>query len=134
MNKHHPIPKNTTLIIIAITLATTICGCSISKVITQPGPADLNGIGEGTNRQEVISRLGPPNAIDTDRNGHKQDMFALAVSNSKCNTWLVTSLRRHLSQLQHFVIDLKRGSKPMDFSRPIVELPGNRVQLVLRVA
>ena len=46
---------------------------------------------------------------------------------------LMTSLRRHLSQLQHFVIDLKRGSEPMNFSRSVIHLPGNLVEIVLRV-
>ena len=35
----------------------------------------------------------------------------------------MTSLRWHLSQLQHFLVTLKRGQKPVDFSRSIVHLP-----------
>ena len=45
---------------------------------------------------------------------------------------LMTSLRWHLSQLQHFVVNLKRGSKPMNFSRSIIHLPSHRIQVVLR--
>ncbi len=55
----------------------------------------------------------------------------MAVSSFNRNTGLVTSLRRHLSQLQHFIVDLKRGSKPMNFSRSIVHLPRNRIQVIL---
>lgn len=50
-------------------------GCSVAKVVSQPGPADLKGIGIGTSRIDMISRLGPPRAIDTDKNGNKMDMF-----------------------------------------------------------
>ena len=39
---------------------------------------------------------------------------------------LMTSLRRHLSQQQHFVVNLKRGPKPMNFSRSIIHLPSHR--------
>jgi len=50
-------------------------GCSVYKVASQPGPADLTGIGVGTPRQIVISQLGAPKMIDSDANGHKQDIF-----------------------------------------------------------
>jgi hypothetical protein len=50
-------------------------GCSVYKVATQAGPADLSGIAVGTSRQIVISQLGAPKMIDTDANGHKQDIF-----------------------------------------------------------
>jgi hypothetical protein len=49
--------------------------CSVYKAATQPGPADLTGIGVGTPRQMVISRLGAPKMIDTDAKGNKQDIF-----------------------------------------------------------
>lgn len=64
--------KKTVLILLIII---NLNGCSVYKVITQPGPADTDGIGVGTARQELISRLGPPKAIDTDKNGNKIDMF-----------------------------------------------------------
>ena len=61
---------------ISLMLTSTLLGaCSVAKVVTQPGPADLNGIGIGTSRTDMISRLGPPRAIDTDKNGNKMDMF-----------------------------------------------------------
>ncbi len=50
-------------------------GCSVYKVASQPGPADLTGIGVGTPRQIVISQLGAPKMIDSDANGNKQDIF-----------------------------------------------------------
>jgi len=58
-----------------VLMAQLFNGCSVAKVVTQPGPADLKGIGIGTNRMDMISRLGPPRAIDTDKHGNKMDMF-----------------------------------------------------------
>lgn len=49
--------------------------CSVYKAATQPPPADLQGIGVGTPRQEVILRLGAPRFSDTDQQGRKQDTF-----------------------------------------------------------
>ena len=59
---------------IALILLST-SGCSAYKAISQPGTADLSGIGIGTPRQQVILRLGPPKMIDTLSNGVKQDVF-----------------------------------------------------------
>lgn len=50
-------------------------GCSVYKAASQPGPADLIGIGVGTKREEIISKLGAPKLVDNDKNGHKQDVF-----------------------------------------------------------
>ena len=52
-----------------------LSGCSVYKVIMQPGPADLSGIGVGTPRTDIISRLGAPKLVDTSADGHKQDIF-----------------------------------------------------------
>lgn len=49
--------------------------CSVYKASTQPGPADLNGLGIGSRRTEVITRLGAPKFSDTDQEGRKQDTF-----------------------------------------------------------
>src|SRR5437867_9656302 len=49
--------------------------CSVYKASTQPGPADLTGLGIGSPRQEVIMRLGAPKFSDTDPQGRKQDTF-----------------------------------------------------------
>ena len=49
--------------------------CSISAALKQPPPADLQGIGVGTPRLEIIQRLGPPNFSDTNAQGKKQDSF-----------------------------------------------------------
>ena len=56
-------------------LLTLLTGCSVYKVVSQPGPADLTGIGPGTPRQELIGRLGAPVMVDTDQHGRKQDVF-----------------------------------------------------------
>jgi hypothetical protein len=61
--------------IIVIAVLAMLNGCSVYKVFTQPGPADLTGIGVGTPRQEVISRLGAPKLVDTSATGNKQDIF-----------------------------------------------------------
>ena len=50
-------------------------GCSVYKVLSQPGPADLKGIGPGSPRQELLARLGAPMMVDTDQHGHKLDVF-----------------------------------------------------------
>lgn len=50
-------------------------GCSVYKASTQPGPADLTGLGIGSRRAEVISRLGAPKFSDSDPEGRKQDTF-----------------------------------------------------------
>lgn len=49
--------------------------CSVYKASTQPPPADLQGIGIGTPRQELIMRLGAPKFSDTNPDGKKQDSF-----------------------------------------------------------
>lgn len=63
-----------------ITMILPVCiallnGCSVYKVITRPGPADIAGIGIGTARQQLISRLGPPKIVDSDKKGRKVDFF-----------------------------------------------------------
>lgn len=60
---------------LALTIATLTSGCSIYQAVSQPGSADLEGIGVGTPRQTLITRLGPPKVIDTTKDGLKQDMF-----------------------------------------------------------
>ena len=49
--------------------------CSVYKASTQPGPANLTGLGIGSSRGEVITRLGAPKFSDTDSQGRKQDTF-----------------------------------------------------------
>jgi len=53
----------------------TYSSCSVYKASTQPGPADLTGLGIGSPRQEVIIKLGAPKFSDTDPQGRKQDTF-----------------------------------------------------------
>ncbi|MBM4139448.1 MAG: hypothetical protein FJ244_08275 [Nitrospira sp.] len=50
-------------------------GCSVYKVATQPGPADLGSIGVGVPRTTLIAKIGPPKFSDTDPQGNKQDTF-----------------------------------------------------------
>jgi hypothetical protein len=49
--------------------------CSVYKAATQPPPADLQGIGVGTPRQQLIQRFGAPKFSDTNPQGRKQDSF-----------------------------------------------------------
>jgi hypothetical protein len=49
--------------------------CSVYKAGSQPGPADLTGMGIGTPRAQVISHLGAPKFSDVDPQGRKQDVF-----------------------------------------------------------
>jgi len=60
---------------IAIILSTQLLGCSAYKAISQDAPADLQGLGVGVHRQEIIGRLGAPKMIDTLQDGTKQDIF-----------------------------------------------------------
>lgn len=59
---------------VAMAIAANL-GCSVYKAGTQPGPADLAGIGIGTPRQELIIRLGAPKFTDTNPAGRKEDAF-----------------------------------------------------------
>ena len=68
-------PSKVSRLITSVMATIFLSACSVAKVVTQPGPADLKGIGIGTSRTDMISRLGPPRAIDTDKNGNKMDMF-----------------------------------------------------------
>ena len=49
--------------------------CSVYKAATQPGPADLSGLGVGVPRAQVITTLGAPKFSDIDPQGRKQDTF-----------------------------------------------------------
>ena len=67
--KRHVVSIAMALVILAYS------GCSVYKASTQPGPADLTGLGIGSPRQEVITKLGAPKFSDTDPQGRKQDTF-----------------------------------------------------------
>ena len=56
-------------------LLLTLSGCSVYKVLSQPGPVDLKGIGPGTPRQELLARFGAPAMVDSDAHGNKMDVF-----------------------------------------------------------
>ncbi len=62
-----------TIAMILVMLAQS--ACSVYKAASQPGPADLGGLGIGSRRAEVITRLGAPRFSDTDAQGRKQDTF-----------------------------------------------------------
>lgn len=49
--------------------------CSVYWALKQPAPMDLEGIGVGTSRQQLLARLGPPHFSETDAQGRKQDVF-----------------------------------------------------------
>ena len=49
--------------------------CSISRAANQPPPADLQGLGVGTSRLEVIQRLDAPKFSETDAEGKKQEAY-----------------------------------------------------------
>lgn len=49
--------------------------CSVYKAASQPGPADLTGLGVGSPRLDVITKLGAPKFSDADPQGKKQDTF-----------------------------------------------------------
>lgn len=63
------------LSLIILFVLSTQPGCSVYKASTQPGPADLTGLGIGSRRAEVITRLGAPKFSDTNPEGNKQDVF-----------------------------------------------------------
>ena len=62
-------------ILMLVSFMFTQSACSVYKAATQPPPADLQGIGVGTPRQELLQRLGAPKFSDTDPQGRKQDSF-----------------------------------------------------------
>jgi hypothetical protein len=62
-------------IFIFLILMGLIEGCSVYKVLTQPGPAELDGIGPGSPRAELLSRFGAPLMVDNDSKGNKLDVF-----------------------------------------------------------
>ncbi|HEX3203841.1 MAG TPA: hypothetical protein VHQ67_03745 [Nitrospiraceae bacterium] len=66
--------KLTTTIAIALLMASH-SACSIYKVASQPGPADLSHLGIGSPRTQVIASLGIPKFSDMDPEGRKQDIF-----------------------------------------------------------
>jgi outer membrane protein assembly factor BamE (lipoprotein component of BamABCDE complex) len=56
-------------------MLTCLSGCSVYKVLSQPGPVDLTSIGPGTSRQELLARFGAPAMVDYDPQGNKVDVF-----------------------------------------------------------
>jgi hypothetical protein len=61
--------------LLLVTAIFTLSSCSIYKAASQAGPADLAGIGVGTPRNELISRLGAPKIATTTATGDVQDYF-----------------------------------------------------------
>lgn len=49
--------------------------CSIAWALKQPPPRDIEGLGVGSPRDQVVGRLGIPKLSETDSQGRKQDMF-----------------------------------------------------------
>lgn len=67
--------RTTVIILMLVSFMIAESACSVYKAATQPPPADLQGVGIGTPRQELIQRLGAPKFSDTDAQGRKQDSF-----------------------------------------------------------
>jgi hypothetical protein len=67
--------RTVVLVLMLVSFMVAQSACSVYKAATQPPPADLQGIGIGTPRQEIIMRLGAPKFSDTDAQGNKQDSF-----------------------------------------------------------
>jgi hypothetical protein len=63
----------TSMTLVLILLAGS--ACSVYKAATQPGPADLEGLGIGSRRAEIINRIGPPRFSDVDQQGRREDSF-----------------------------------------------------------
>jgi hypothetical protein len=49
--------------------------CSVYWALKQPPAMNLEGVGVGTSRQELLARMGPPQFSETDAQGRKQEMF-----------------------------------------------------------
>lgn len=60
------------LFLVLMSLST---GCSVYKASTQPGPADLDGLGMGSRRGDVLSRLGAPAYTEPLADGRRTDLF-----------------------------------------------------------
>jgi hypothetical protein len=52
-----------------------LSGCSVYKALSQPEPADLTGLGVGSSRDDIMSKIGAPKFTDFDENGNKKDVF-----------------------------------------------------------
>ena len=70
-NQFQNVPMKKLILVAALILP----ACSVYKAASQAGPADLTGIGIGSPRQELISKLGTQKLVDTTENGSKQDVF-----------------------------------------------------------
>jgi hypothetical protein len=53
----------------------TQVACSVSAALKQPTRANIEGIGPGTPRTEVITRVGVPKLTETSPDGKKEDHF-----------------------------------------------------------
>jgi len=62
-----------TLMLVLVLVTQT--SCSVYWALKQPPPMDLEGLGVGTTRQQLLARLGPPQFSETDAQGRKQDIF-----------------------------------------------------------
>ena len=67
--------KQVIALMVSLAFITSSIACSIGAASRQPAPANLDGLGIGVPRQQVITQLGPPKFSDTDTQGKKQDSF-----------------------------------------------------------
>lgn len=63
------------LMLALVSLMLVQSACSVAWALKQPPPKNLEGIGVGSSRQQLIDRLGIPKLSETDSQGQKQDMF-----------------------------------------------------------
>lgn len=62
-------------LLILTSLMLSQAACSVGAALRQPAPADIQGIGPGTPRDEVITRAGIPKFSEINTQGKKEDHF-----------------------------------------------------------
>jgi len=62
-------------ILMLISLVFTQNACSVSAALKQPTRANIEGIGPGTPRSEVITRVGVPKFSETNPEGKKEEVY-----------------------------------------------------------
>lgn len=63
------------VMLMLVSLMLVQSACSIAWALKQPPPTDIEGLGVGSPRDQVVGRLGVPKLSDADVHGRKQDMF-----------------------------------------------------------
>jgi hypothetical protein len=63
------------VLLMLVSLMLVQSACSIAWALKQPPPREIEGLGVGSSRDQVVGRLGVPKLSETDMQGRKQDMF-----------------------------------------------------------